>query len=100
MEEKTCCSEEKESTCCGEEKDCGSHSEEMMELAHQAWEDLMMDKMKVHYEAQKGESMDKVAKISVEACSEFWKHKIAGNEEGINAVMTKLEEDLNKTFKE
>ena len=52
----------------------------MMGLANEAWSELMMDKMKAAFEKAKGQKMDKVAHISVEACMAYWANKMKSKE--------------------
>ena len=77
-EEKSCCESNKESECCSEKSCCedDSKGKMMMEIANEAWTELMKDKMKAAYEKAKGDKMDKVAHISVEACMAYWANKM------------------------
>ncbi len=72
------------SGCCSTKK-CGSAewgscdgSDMMLELADKAWNCLMMDKMKQHWEKHRGEAMDKMAHAAVNASMAYWMNKMDG----------------------
>jgi hypothetical protein len=48
----------------------------LMDIADEAWEDLMRDKMKKAFEKAKGEKMDKAAALVVEASISYWEGKM------------------------
>ncbi|GEM_PF-1832071 len=76
--EDSCCESGKENACC-DEKSCDEPMDKgkyMMGLADDAWEELMKEKMKIALQKAKGEKMDKVAQICVEACIAYWSNKM------------------------
>ena len=98
---KECCEENCKSGCgcenscscesCGEES--VSHSKMMMDLANDAWEELMMEKMKSSYEKAVGDKMNKAAQVCVEACIAYWGQKMKGE-----ASWAEFEEKLRKSM--
>ena len=89
-----CCEDSK---CgCGSECSCDSGSSKagmIMGLANEAWAELMKEKMKAAFEKIKGDKMDKVAQIGVEACMAYW-----GNKMKDKASFEEFEEKLNKAM--
>lgn len=77
--------------CCQPKKhDMGN---EIFDLAHQAWEELMVEKMKKEFEKANGARMNKVAKVAVDSTNAYWQNfmqKEAGHQE--------YEQKLNKAF--
>jgi hypothetical protein len=63
----------------------------MLCLADQAWESLMIDKMKKVFEEHNGEKMNKVARATVDSANAHWKTKMEamGNK---HMAKTKLQE--------
>ena len=47
-----------------------------MQLANNAWEELMKEKMKAAYEKAIGERMNKVAQVGIEASIAYWSNKM------------------------
>ena len=78
--EEKCCSEGKGECCCQKKECCESNSQDhgkmMMELANEAWSELMKEKMKTIYENAIGDKMNRVAQASVEACIAYWSNKM------------------------
>jgi predicted metal-dependent hydrolase len=90
-----CCSKEKNCGCgCGcysqcnqsccpchtKQTDC-SHSEEekasyFLEVADEAWQEVLKDKIKEHILKTQNDRMDKLAKIVAEANNRRWKNKM------------------------
>ena len=66
-----CCSHK---DCC--EDSSMDHAKMMMDLANEAWSELMMDKMKIVYEKAMGDKMNKMAAVGVEACIAYWTNKM------------------------
>ena len=50
-------------------------TDEMMDLADEAWACLMKEKMKAHMEKVKGKKMDALAQAAVEATIAYWEGK-------------------------
>jgi len=70
-----------EQSCGDKKQDCGSDeccdmAKEMMNLANQAWAELMKEKMKKEFEKVNGERMNKIAAVGVAGCNDFWQHKM------------------------
>ena len=82
-DETTSC--EKKKNCCG--TGC-SMTDEMIHLAERAWQEVLIEKIKVLYQKHNGEKMDKVAQAAFEACNVHWE----------NGMRTKMgvEESKNK----
>ncbi|MEK6983627.1 MAG: hypothetical protein AABX33_03565 [Nanoarchaeota archaeon] len=74
------CSEEKDACCCSAKECCCNNNEDhgkmVMELANEAWSELMKEKMKTAYEKAMGEKMNKVAQVGVESCIGYWTNKM------------------------
>jgi len=71
---------------------------EMLHAADCAWHGLMKDKMKAVLEKERGDKMNKVAELSVQASIEFWTKKMAG-EEPSDDFFKELETKLNEAMK-
>ncbi len=74
-----CCKEE----CCSD--DCCEEKEHemprmMMHMAHAAWNELMVEKMKAAFDKQRGANMEKAAQVAVDHSIAFWNAKMAGKE--------------------
>ncbi len=52
------------------------HSEMLLDLADEAWSELMKEKMKVEYERLKGKQMDKAAAAAVQMAMAYWEAKM------------------------
>lgn len=65
----------------------------VLNIAHDAWEELMREKMKAHYEKNMGEKMDKTAEAAVLATMSHWKNKMKAKAEGMQNV-----NNLRQTF--
>lgn len=52
-------------------------TDKFMELAGEAWMELMKEKIKTEIEKEKGSDLQKLAEIVAKASGEKWKHKIA-----------------------
>jgi hypothetical protein len=77
------CSTSGEEKCGSGSSDCGQSSgcemtDMFMKLGNQAWEELMVEKMKKQWEALRGQNMDKMAQAGVEASMAYWQHKMEG----------------------
>ena len=92
--EDKCCSTGKESCCC--ESSCGESnnvSKIVLQLANEAWGELMKDKMKAAYEKETGDKMSKAAQVGVEASIAFWSGKMKER-----ASFAEFEEKLRKAM--
>ena len=70
---------EKENCCKKERKhDMCDMTSGMMRMADKAWEELMLQKMKSHFEKNVGEKMNKLAAASVDASLACWQTKMEG----------------------
>ena len=52
-------------------------SAKFLDIAHEAWKEVLKEKIKAKIISRKGEHMDKLADIISTASGEFWKNKIA-----------------------
>jgi len=69
----------------------------MVELAHDAWEDLMKEKMKQVYEDTPGEVMQNAAKVIVDHVMFTWEKMMSG-EKVTDEEIKSFQDKLNKTF--
>lgn len=70
-----CCTDEScnNGSCNSKSPKTGCEMTDMlMRMADKAWEELMMEKMKKHWEKSVGPRMDKVAKASVDGSNGYW----------------------------
>ena len=92
--EDKCCSAGKESCCC--ECSCSESndlSKMIMQLANEAWGELMKEKMKAAYDKAVGDKMNKAAQVGVEASMAFWSGKMKEK-----ASFAEFEEKLKKAM--
>lgn len=80
---------EHEDDCsCGCGCGCGSHhhhhegegchcAEKFLEIADEAWKEVLKEKIKAQIIAHKGEHLDKLAELIAKANGARWKHKIS-----------------------
>lgn len=79
-----CCEHEEEASCCHshtchEEHEEGCHfAEQLLEVADQAWMEVVKEKMKKQIESTSGKKLDDLAKIVTEANHARWKGLMAG----------------------
>ena len=52
-------------------------TDKLVHLAERAWEELLIEKMKVLLQEHNGARMDRVAKATVEVTNAYWEHKMA-----------------------
>ena len=83
---------------CKPKKDCCSSGCEMtdgiIKTAGEAWNQLLVEKMKAHFEKLAGEKIDKVALAGVKASMTLWQNKMKGKME-----MQSEFENIKSTFK-
>ena len=96
--EEKCCSAEGKSCCCSEKGcDCGGeHSEHatmIMQLANEAWTELLKEKMKSAFEKALGDKLNKVAQVGVEASTGYWQNKMK-----VGIACAEFEEKLKKAM--
>jgi len=60
--------------CC--EHEHGSFADELLELADEAWMEVLKEKIKKQIEQNSGEHLDALAKLVSDANSERWKQKL------------------------
>lgn len=82
-----------EGSCESQEGGCCEMSAMLMKLADEAWGELMKEKMKKAIEKERGEKMNKVAAVSVQASLAYWEHKMQGK-----AQCHEFSENLKKAF--
>lgn len=68
--------------------------EKFLELADEAWKELLVEKIKEKILTKKGEHLEKLAEIISTANGERWKHKI-GAKTNVNEFKDKLKEFLS-----
>lgn len=68
--------------------------EKFLELADEAWKELLIEKIKSKMLAKKGEHIEKLAEIVATANGEKWKHKM-GSKANMNDFKDKLREFLS-----
>ena len=98
------CGQHNEGACscgCG----CGEHAhhhhneegcncaEKLLEIADEAWAEVLKDKIKAKIIDHKGEHMEKLAEMIAKANGEKWKHKIASK-----MKCGKFKDDLKEFF--
>lgn len=95
-----CCSEEGHSCCCGEEscQICHSHhhhqaefSDQLLELADEAWMEVLKEKIKEKIKTSNGAQLDKLAALVSDANNARWKGKIT-NHKGLKEFKDKISE--------
>lgn len=59
-----------------EQHDHEDYARRLLQMADDAWEELLVDKIKEHIGAESEKNLDKLAKIVAESNHERWKHKI------------------------
>ena len=69
----SCCSNE---SCCSYKDEMEDKSKMMMDMANEAWHELMKDKIKSAYEKLIGEKMNKTAHVCAEMCIAYWGNKM------------------------
>lgn len=92
-----------ESSCCHEESckthhhhgDEGDFGAQLLEMADQAWMELLKEKIKEQIEASGGKHLDKLAKVVSETNKVRWQNKMA-KEKIVRGFKEKLGEIFNK----
>ena len=97
------CCDEKNDECCNDEKCCSGAEGEyceiskmILDLSVDAWEELIIEKMKKAFEAQAGPRMDKIAEIAVAHSSKIWSEKMKAKNMEKEASAEEIEEYKNK----
>lgn len=97
-----CSHECSETCCCCQGKCCGQHSvvqkdfaHQLLDIADEAWMELLKEKIKDQILKTNGAQLDKLAKLVSSSNSERWKYKIAGNAAS-NHYREKFSEYFNK----
>lgn len=75
--EKECSGDKCNESTHGHESGC-SMTEMVMRTAEEAWEELLLEKMKKEFEKQMGEKMNKIAAAGVTASIEYHLHMMKG----------------------
>lgn len=96
-----CCEHEhhhRHNCCCEHEHCCNGHhhqyddfSSQLLEIADEAWLELMMEKIKKVIEKTNGSQMDQLAKVVAKTNKKCWESKVCTNE---------CKEDYRKTIKD
>lgn len=71
---------EEEASCCSHDHHCHHHhhetfSEQLIQIADEAWMEVLKEKMKAQIEAQSGKHLDKLAKLVTEENENRWHDK-------------------------
>lgn len=75
---------------------CGCNClDNFLELADEAWKEVLKEKIKAKIVAKKGEHLEKLAELIATANGEKWKHKIADKIKG-NEFKDNLKEFFSK----
>ncbi len=77
-EEDTCCDESSAECCDSNSNECCNMAERLLELADEAWFELLKEKIKKEIESTSGAKMNELAKMVAKANCERWSHKIKG----------------------
>ena len=89
-----CCSAEESSKnkceCGGEHSE---HAMKIMLLAHEAFGELLKDKMKSAFEKAMGDKISKMAQVGVEASTAYWQNKMK-----VGMACAEFEEKLKKSM--
>lgn len=64
------------------DEDCCNGAEKFLELADEAWIEVLKEKIKTQILAHKGEHLDKLAELIAKANGERWKNKISAKTKG------------------
>ncbi len=96
-EHKECCSHEHKEGCSHQESehDCGSW---FLEIADEAWTEVLKDKIKEHILATQNERMTQLAKIVSEGNNHRWKHKME-KKKGCDEFKTQLHQFFSQPKK-
>ena len=96
----SCCDQEKcgdssgESECCETKADnCCNFAEHLLEIADEAWCELLKEKIKKEIQASCGEKLDQLAKLVAQANGQKWAHKMKGK-----ALCEEYKNNLKKMF--
>ena len=75
----------KEKHCHEKKKSCCSSGCEMTDMlmrqADQAWNEVVVEKMKEHFKANLGEKIDQIAAAGVKASTTYWQNKMKAKAE-------------------
>ncbi len=101
-----CCSHDDE--CCHHEDSCDAHHhhccghhehedfyEQLIEMADQAWMEVLKGKIKDQIISSSGKHLDKLAKIVSESNHSRWKNKLA-NKKGMQTFKDEVRDFFNK----
>lgn len=81
-DQESCCHEESHHDCCGSydhHEDHQSFAHDLLEIADEAWMEVLKDKIKEQIVKIDGAHLDELAKIVAEANSARWSHKLGEN---------------------
>ncbi len=73
--ESSCCCSQHHEGC--EHHESGDFSQQLLEMADEAWMELLKEKVKKQIEATGGSHLDQLAKLIAESNNTRWKHKLA-----------------------
>ena len=99
---KSCCHGDHNEACHTEHEECcGDHhhhhdeeccfSKQLLELADEAWMEILKDKIKAKIEASSGKNLDQLAQLVSDANHERWKSKL-GQKSQCDSYKQKIED--------
>lgn len=91
--EGSCCSECNHCSCeCHKQK---SFPAQLLEMADQAWMEVLQEKVKQHIEKSSGSHLDELAKLVAESNNNRWKNKMA-MQKGCHSFTDKIREFFSR----
>lgn len=79
-EQSSCCSSHCKCPCHshhGEEHEHSDFAQELLQMADEAWMELLKEKIKENIQTLSGSNLDQLAKLVAESNHERWKHMLA-----------------------
>lgn len=81
----SCCAEESCDECCcschHHHHEHNSFADDLLELADEAWMEVLKEKIKDHIRTKNGAHLDKLAKLVSEANNSRWSHRLSSQTE-------------------
>lgn len=95
-EHDSCCSSDHhEHSCCHEHHHQDDFAHQLLELADEAWMEVLKEKIKDNIRQHNGPHLDALAKLVSETNNNRWKGKL-----GLQNTVEDFKEKLNNTFKQ
>ncbi len=88
-----CACHKQKSSCCHQDEchEHGSFAKELLELADEAWMEVLKEKIKENIKSGIGKNLDELAKLVSEANHSRWKHKMC-KEKSCDSFECKIDE--------